>query len=223
MNATRLLTLVVLGSAAISALFLGNAYAKATASDSHSVEIVTREIPWDGSSTLSLGVRANVVYTQAPGAARLIARGPHRSVSTLQIANGHVHDKLLHSGSSLEITIFAPAINRFELNGRSSLRIENYAQEALTILTEGRGRVDAAGSARRVVVRMQGHSAVNLAQLATDTIEGDVGGFADLVVAPMSAAVLDVRSSASVILLTKPPKLETNLVDAGRVIHAAAR
>jgi hypothetical protein len=221
MNPARLLTFVTLAAAAVSALCFGSAYALASTDDSKSEDIITREIPWDGSPTLSLGLRASVLYTQAPGPARLIARGPHRSVSTLQVSNGHVHDKLLRSGSSLEITIIAPAINRFELNGRSSLRIEDYEQESMTIVSEGRGRVDAAGTARKVVVRLQGHSAVNLAQLSTDAIEGEVAGFADLVAAPVSAAVLDVRSSASVILLTKPPKLETNLVDAGRVIHAA--
>jgi hypothetical protein len=221
MNANRLLLTLILGSAATSAACFGGAYAVAAQHDSGSRDIVTREFAWDGSEHLYVGVPARVTYVQSEGESRVVARGPQRSVSTLTVTDGHLHDRLLRTGKPLEITITAPSIRKFELGGRSSLTIQSYHQDSMTVVTQGRARVEAAGSAREVRVNLQGHSAVNLAQLRTDAVHGDVAGVSDLVVAPLNSGVLNVRASASVVLLNKPAQLETNLFEAGRVIAAA--
>jgi hypothetical protein len=223
MNSTIRLTLVALGAAFVSAGCFSGAYALATANDSGSAEIVSREIPWDGSTSLTLGVPSHVRYVQAPGAGSVVARGPHRSVSTLVVSNGDIRDQLLHTGASLEIVVTAPAISHFHLNGGSRLSIEGYDQQSLFVTTEGKAKVDVAGRAGDVTVNMKGSGTVNLARLAADTASVDIGGMSTLVLAPKVGASLKVRNFASAVLLSRPKELTSSLEDSGRVVDATAQ
>ena len=220
MNSKTQLILVALGSALVSAGCFSGAYALATSNDSGSSEIVSREIPWDNSTSLTLGVRSVVRYVQAPGPGKVVARGPHRSVSTLVVDNGDIHDELLHSGTTLEIVVTAPAISHFHLNGGSRLSIEAYDQQSLFVSTEGKAHVDAAGRVENVTVNMQGSGTVNLAKLAIGNAAVDIGGMSTLVLAPMKGANLKVRNYASAVLLSRPLELTSSLEDSGRVIDA---
>jgi hypothetical protein len=220
MNSKTRLILVALGSALVSAGCFSGAYALATSNDSGSSEIVSREIPWDNSTSLTLGVRSVVRYVQAPGPGKVVARGPHRSVSTLVVGNGDIHDELLHSGTTLEILVTAPAISHFHLNGGSRLSIEAYDQQSLFVSTEGKAHVDAAGRVENVTVNMKGSGTVNLAKLAIGNAAVDIGGMSTLVLAPVKGANLKVRNYASAVLLSKPIELTSALEDSGRVVDA---
>jgi hypothetical protein len=220
MNSKTRLILVALGSALVSAGCFSGAYALATSNDSGSSEIVSREIPWDNSTSLTLGVRSVVRYVQTPGPGKVVARGPHRSVSTLVVGNGDIHDELLHSGTTLEILVTAPAISHFHLNGGSRLSIEAYDQQSLFVSTEGKAHVDAAGRVESVTVNMKGSGTVNLAKLAIGNASVDIGGMSTLVLAPTKGANLKVRNYASAVLLSKPAELTSSLEDSGRVVDA---
>lgn len=221
MISTNRLILIALGSALVSAGCFSGAHALATSNDSGSMEIVSREIPWDDSTSLTLGVRSAVRYVQAPGAGKVVARGPHRSVSTLVVSNGDIRDELLHTGATLEIVVTAPAISHFHLNGGSRLSIEGYDQKSLFVSTEGKAQVDAAGRVNDVTVNMKGSGTVNLARLATSNASVDIGGMSTLVLAPVDGANLKVRNFASAVLLSKPKELTQSLEDSGRVVNAA--
>jgi hypothetical protein len=215
------LALVAILSALLSAGCLGGAYTLANVNDSGEAGIITREIPWDGSSKASLGLPAVVRYVQAPGPGKIVARGPHRSVSTLKVTNGTIHDTLLRTGAVLEITLTAPSVNSFYLNGRSRLSIEGYDQGNLTLYTEGEAAIDASGRAGDVRIFMQGDGAINLARLGVEALDGDINGASTVVAAPTQRANLDVSGMASAILLTRPTDLETHLEEGGRVIDAS--
>lgn len=223
MNISRRLILVASGAAAISAACFSGSYALATANDSRSTEIISRELPWDDSTALSLGVRSVVRYVQQDGPGKVVARGPHRSVSTLAISSGHIHDRLLHTGATLELTVFAPAISRFQLGSGSRLNIEGYEQPALYLSTEGDATIDAAGHANTVTVQMQGKGVINLSRFTVDSAAANIGGMSTLVLAPSRAADLNVRNFASAVLLTRPPTLTMALADSGRVVDGAGR
>jgi len=222
MKSTTRLMLVAIAAAVVSAGCFSGAYAVATANDSKNNEIITREIPWDESTSLTVGVRSVVRYVQAPGAGKVVARGPHRSVSTLVVANGDIHDQLLHTGATLELIVTAPAISRFHLNGNSRLSIEGYDQKNLFVSTEGKAAVDAVGRVNDVSVEMKGSGTVNLARLSTQNASVDIGGMSTLVVAPALDANLNVRNFASVVLVSRPKALKTSLNDSGRIVDAAA-
>jgi hypothetical protein len=223
MSSTKRLVFVALGAALVSAGCFSGAYKAATANDSGSKEIVSREIPWDDSTSLTLGVRSVVRYVQAPGAGKVVARGPHRSVSTLVVSNGDIRDQLLHTGATLEILVIAPAISRFHLDGRSRLSIEEYNQKDLFVSTQGKAEVEAAGRAEDVMVEMQGSGTVNLAKLSTESAAANLGGMSTLVLAPSQRAKLDVRNYASAILLSRPNELTKSVLDSGRIVEAAAQ
>jgi hypothetical protein len=215
------LALVAIVGGALSAGCLSGAHKLATANDSKSTEVITREIPWDGSRALVVDLPANVRYVQGQPA-MLRARGAHRTVSTLTIDGGRVHDKLLHTGGPVELELTAPDIAHFELNGRSRLIIEGYNQDQLSLRTQGASTVEAAGRASGASVQMQGRSDINLSRLALETIDGSVGGSGVLVVAPSHGGTLEVRNLASAVLLTRPPELKTRLLDEGRLVEASA-
>lgn len=221
MNSTTQLLIVALGSALVSAGCFSGAHALATSNDSGNAEIVSRELPWDDSTSLTLGVRSVVRYVQAPGAGKVVARGPHRPVSTLVVGNGDIRDQLLHTGATLEIVVTAPAISRFHLSNGSRLSIEGYDQQSLFVSTEGKAQVDAAGRVDDVTVNMKGSGTVNLAKLTTNNASVDIGGMSTLVLAPMDGANLKVRNFASAVLLSQPKDLKSSLEDSGRVVDAA--
>jgi hypothetical protein len=216
----RTLSFIALGGALVSAGCISGAYKMANTNDSGKTEVITRQIPWDGSRSLVLGVPAAVRYVQGEPAG-ITARGQHRSVSTLEVSGGFVKDKLLHTGEPLELEIRAPAISHFELNGRSTLRIEGYDQDSLSVTTQGAATVAVDGRARQVNVSMQGRSDVNLARLNVENLDGKVGGAGTLVAAPTRVANLEVRNVASAVLLSRPVELNMKLIDEGRVIDAA--
>ena len=215
------LTLVAVVSALVSAGCFSGAYSLANSRDNGKHEIVTREIPWDGSTSLSLGVSSVVRYVQAPGAGKIVARGPDRSVSTLVVDQGHIHDQLVHTGATLELVVTAPSISRFELTGDSRLTIEGYDQRSLFVSTEGKATIDASGRVEHVEVAMKGSGTVNLARLTTAVASANIGGMSTLVVAPSTEASLNVRNYASVVLMSRPKELKTSLIDSGRIVDAA--
>lgn len=221
MKPARALTVVALGSALLSAGCLGGAYTLAMVEDSGSTELITRELPWDGSTKASLELPAVMRYVQAPGPGRIVARGPHRSVSTLKVSNGAIHDTLLHTGAVLEITLTAPSVNSFELNGRSRLTIEGYDQESLALSTQGGATIEANGRAREVRVFMQGDSDINLARLNVEALDGYVSGIGTLVARPAQRASLNMTGMSAAILLTRPADIVTRLEGSSRVIDAS--
>jgi Putative auto-transporter adhesin, head GIN domain len=223
MKISTRLVVVAVGAAAISVGCFSGSYALATANDSGSTEVISRELPWDDSTSLSLGVRSVVRYVQQDGPGKVVARGPHRSVSTLVVSDGHIHDQLLRTGATLELTIFAPAISRFQLNSGSRLSIEGYDQPHLHLSTEGSAFVEAIGRADSATIEMQGKGIINLSRFTLDSAEANIGGMSTLVLAPSQGADLKVRNFAAAVLLTRPPALITALADSGRVVDAARR
>ena len=223
MKTTHTLTLIAFGSALLAAGCFGGAYTLANAKDNTSATTITRELAWDGSATLTLGVPSVVRYVQAPGPGKVVARGPERSVSTLIVSGGHIHDQLLRTGAVLDITVTAPGVRHFYLNGRSRLSIENYDQDRLSVRTEGSAAVDVTGRTTEVTVVMEGAGAINLARLDVQTLNGTVAGAGTLIAAPTGTTTLDMRNFSSAVLLTKPADLRTKLSDSGRVIDAAVR
>jgi hypothetical protein len=221
MKPARSLTFIAIGSALLSAGCLGGAYTLASVNDSGLEELITREIPWDGSEVLIPELPSVTRYIQSPGPGKVIARGPHRSVSTLTITNGHVHDRLMHTGAVIELTVTAPNVKTFALNGRSTLSIENYDQENMTLSLQGVAQITASGRTRETAVSMQGDGVINLARLTTESLTGKVGGFGAVIGAPIRKAELVVDGSGSAVLLTRPAQLNTDILENGRLIDAS--
>jgi hypothetical protein len=221
MKLARLLLFTALGNALLSAGCLGGAYTLASVNDSGSTDLVTREIPWDGSETLVPALPSVTRYIQAPGPGKIIARGPHRSVSTLTVTNGRIHDRLLNTGAVIELTVTAPNVKAFAVNGRSTLSIENFDQDTLTLSTQGIAEIKASGRVREVAVSMEGDGLINLARIGAKRLTGKIGGGSIMIGAPSQKADLTIDGSGAAFLLTHPPQLDADITEDGRLIDAS--
>jgi putative autotransporter adhesin-like protein len=221
MKPVPLLALIALGSALAAAGCFAGMYAVVGANDSGSTEIITREIPWDGSTRLGPTLPSVTRYIQAPGPGKIIARGPHRSVSTLRVTNGRIGDTLLHTGAVIELTITAPNIASFTVEGDSTLTIENFDQPTLTLSATGGAQVTASGRAGNVSVAMEGETIANLSRLDTISLTGALSGLSTVIAAPTQTLDLAIGGGAYAILLTHPPDLHTDITENGRLIDAS--
>jgi hypothetical protein len=221
MKPVKLLVFIAIGGALLSGGCIGGMYAVAGATDSGSTEIITREIAWDGSETLVAALPSTTRYIQAPGPGKIVARGPHRSVSTLAVTNGRIHDKLFHTGAMIELTVTAPNVKAFHAEGASKLTIENFDQDSLQLSTTGEAQITAAGRAREISVSLQGSAVANLARVSAESLSGQIGGWTTAIGAPTQTADLHIGGSGAVILLTRPPQLDIDITEDGRLIDAS--
>jgi hypothetical protein len=183
-------------------------------------ERTTREMTWDGSDHLALGVSAELRYTQADGPPHLTISGPREVVQHVQISNGRIHydDPHTYWSRRLTITMSAPNVSRFDVNGSDRLIIENYRQDNLTIDSSGATDIQVRGQARTVSLDMSGSSDADLGQLRSEDANVDLSGSAEAIIAPTRSAIIDISGSGKVTLMTRPPTLRTDVSGSGRVI-----
>jgi hypothetical protein len=179
---------------------------------------VTREIAWDGSESLVVDAPAEVRFVQSAGPGKVMVTGAARSVESFRVDGGVLRDERWHTGKPLQIVVHAPKITRFEVKGGDKLIIESFDQPELHIEATGRADVTAAGRATTLKLNLQGSGWADLSGLATDGAEVSVSGARQALIAPGSWATLS--GNGTVVLLTNPPKVNTNFGDSGRVIRA---
>jgi hypothetical protein len=179
-------------------------------------QAVTREIPWDGSESLSVGVPASVRFVQSTGPGKVIVTGPRRSVESFTADGGYLDDARWHTGKALDIVVHAPKITRFSLKGSDKLVVEGFDQPELVIETVGRAEVKASGRVGHLTLRLQGIGWVDLGQLAAQEAEMTLTGSRHALVAASDKA--RISGNGSVVLVAKPKSLELDLGESGRVM-----
>jgi hypothetical protein len=190
--------------------------------DSDSGPQATREMAWTGGDSLEVDVPAEVRYTQAPGPAKLTITGPKRAVEDVEIENGHVrfdHRRHHDYGGKLVIVMTAPNITRFDMHGSSTLAIEGYRQDKLSIDLSGNADVAVSGEVDVVKLDVSGSAEADLGKLKAKGAEIDIAGSGEATIAPTEWAKVDISGSGDVTLLTNPPKLETDISGSGSIHH----
>jgi len=217
MNRTNKLLLVAISATAVSASAL--TVAGALEDNDQRKPTVTREFAWDGSESMVVDVPADVRFVQTAGPGKVVVTGAARSVETFRADGGVLRDERWHTGKSLQILVLAPKITRFAVKGGDHLTIESFDQPELHIEATGRADITAAGRANTLKLALQGAGWADMSGLSTDGAEVSVSGARHALIAPASWATLS--GNGTVVLLTNPPKLDTNFGDSGRVIRAA--
>lgn len=179
-------------------------------------QAVTREIPWDGSESLSVGVPATVRFVQTDGPGKVIVTGPRRSVDNFTVSGGFLNDSRWHTGKPLDIVVQAPKITRFSLKGSDKLVVEQFDQPHLHIETVGRAEVKASGRVDRLTLQLQGIGWVDLSTLAAAEAEVNLTGSRHALVSATNKA--RISGNGSVVLVSKPKDLELHLGESGRVM-----
>jgi hypothetical protein len=181
----------------------------------------TREIAWTGGDRLELDAPADVQYTQSAGPAKLVVTGPKSLVDRLELDDGEL--RIANGGGwnmgRISVVMTAPAVSRFAINGDDSLSILGYDQDQLAIDVSGHGMAKAVGKARQVNLDISGSGEIDLGALSSASAEADISGSGRASIAPTDEANLDISGSGEVNLLTRPPRLNSDVSGSGRIIE----
>jgi len=176
-----------------------------------------RDFPWSG-ARLEVNAPAEIDYVQAAGPAKLTIRAPADTLNQVQVRDGRI--TLAHPArrwAKLHITLTAPDVTRFELNGADELTISGYKQDELTLVANGHAEIRAQGEAKTVRVSVSGHGDADLADLKTVGADIDISGAGEATAGPTEWARVQISGLGEVDLLTRPKRLETQIAGAGRV------
>jgi hypothetical protein len=180
----------------------------------------TREIAWNGGDSLDLDLGADVTFNQAPGPAKLVISGPAEAVQAVQLSGSHLQfaNDVDYSGP-LQVTLTAPNVRHFGINGSGQLAINGYDQDELSLDVSGSGNVVAKGKARALKLDISGSGDIDAGALASDSADADISGSGKASIAPTGAADLHISGDGEIDLLTHPAKVTSEVSGSGRIIE----
>jgi Putative auto-transporter adhesin, head GIN domain len=184
----------------------------------------TREIAWPGGDRIEFDVPGDVQYTQGPGPAKLIISGPKDQVDHVELSGGVLHsdDDVDFDGGRITVTMTAPDVRHFAINGDNSLVIGGYDQSDLAVDVSGNGKVSAKGKTRAIRLDVSGNGDIDLSGLAAQSADAQISGSGRASLAPTDEANLSISGSGEIDLLTHPAKLNSDVSGSGRVVEGAA-
>jgi hypothetical protein len=178
----------------------------------------SRDLAWSGGDTLDIALPADVRFTQAAGAAKLIVRGPEDVIRHVRVDSGRIDfDTPSLDADEVTIELTAPKVTRFVVSGSGRLAIHDYRQDQLAVHITGDGAVTADGAAKAAAVEISGSGDADLAGLSLDGAEVAITGSGEAKVGPKSWAKLNISGSGNVDLLSRPRKLESQISGSGHV------
>jgi len=196
----------------------------------------TRDIAWSGGESLEIDLPARVIFTQADAAAVTVT-GPADLIGRVVLDNGRLRltgegdgetltidrhgIRLLDDTDRLSITIAAPSVKRFTLNGSRDLTIEGYDQDELALTVNGSGDITARGRAAAIALTLSGSGDADLGDLAVQNADVDVAGSGDARLSPRGEARVRISGSGDVTLLTRPTSLSSETAGSGKVHDAS--
>ena len=207
MNKTLKL-LATAGACAVVSLATFTASEALAGSDPAAAPVV-RELPWDGSESLTLEIPANVRFIQTDGPGKVVVTGARRSVEQFSASGGVLGDSRWRTGKPLDIVVNAPRITRFSLKGSDRLVVEAFDQPQLFIETTGRSEVKVTGKADHLTLNLQGFGWVDLSALTAAEADVTLTGARHALVAVRDRA--RITGSGSVVLIGKPAELQLAL------------
>lgn len=179
----------------------------------------TRELTWAGGPSLQLDLPAEVVFTQG-SETKVVVSGPKSVIDRIAFEGDRLHfadDSARQLREGLTITITAPSVKRFVVNGASRLTIDAYDQPELAVEINGSGDVVASGKAGKVSISVAGSGKADLGGVETRDAAIDIAGSGDATASPTGAAKVSIAGSGDVNLLSKPASLEKDVAGSGDV------
>lgn len=193
---------------------------------------VTRTLAWTGGRTLRVDSSVDVEFVQGEAATVMVA-GPKGLADRVRLENGRLFlaegDERIVFGWSkdgidarserdeLRVTVTAPNLDRFEVNGSGDLSIAGYDQPSLAIEVSGSAEVRASGRTEALDLDISGSGEANLEDLATGTASVDISGSGDARIAPTGETSVRISGSGDVALTDRPSKLTTDISGSGDV------
>ena len=180
----------------------------------------TREIAWNGGDRLDLDLGADATFTQAPGPAKLVISGPAEAVGAVELSGSHLRlQRDIDYSGPLTVTLTAPNVRQFAINGSGDLAINGYSQDDLDVAVRGSGNVTAKGKVRALKLDISGSGGVDASGLTADSADADISGSGKASIAPAAAADLRISGNGEIDLLTHPAKLTSDVSGSGRIVE----
>jgi hypothetical protein len=137
-----------------------------------------RDLDWDGSDHVGLGVYGPTTYTPGSGD-KLHAAGDPQVLAHLRIREGNVElDCRGWRDRTRDITVTLPGreFRKFGLNGGGNLTLNNLNQADVTIGIGGAGRVKANGKLETMRLAIGGSGNIDLDQITAREAKAEIGG-----------------------------------------------
>lgn len=190
----------------------------------------TRDVVWAGGPSLQINLPAEVSYAQGP-TTKVTVTGPRALVDRVAIVDGSLRfepdggeSRIMVGGhgvnietvrEGLKITIVAPAVTRFVLNGSPSLTLVAYDQPDLAVEINGSGEVSGTGKTQALSLSIAGSGDASLADLQAQNANVSVSGSGDAELSAGGAVQVSIAGSGDVTLTTKPASLSSNIDGSG--------
>jgi hypothetical protein len=180
----------------------------------------TRTVAWTGTDSLQIDLAAEVTYRQGAEAGVVIS-GPKTIVDQVLVEGGRIrltdgtHDFRMPHHQRLRITVTAPAVKTFAVNGSADLTIEGYDQAQIVVEVAGSGNITARGAATDVDLSIAGSGDVDLSDLKASSAKVAIAGSGDATLNPTASAEVAIAGSGDVTLLSRPPTLSSDISGSG--------
>lgn len=184
---------------------------------------VTRDLAWSGGSLLRVDVPADVTYTPGP-AAKVTVSGPRALVDRIIVEAGRLRFKdddaaggsrIRFNRERIKITVVAPDVKTFVLNGSPELTLAGYDQPDLVVEINGSGEVRGAGQTQTLSLEIAGSGDASLAELQANNANVSISGSGDAEVSARGAVQVAIAGSGDVTLTLKPASLSSNIDGSG--------
>lgn len=192
----------------------------------------TKTLAFNGGDALTLELPADVTYVQ--GAANtVVITGPQKMVERVQVDGGRIRMEdgpervtLRWTGHSLEgwsdaerlkITVTAPSVVRFAVEGSSDVTIRDYDQPTMALDISGSGEVEAFGKVQALEVDISGSGEADLRALQTTDANVAISGSGDATVAPTGKAELSISGSGDIEVTTRPASVTQDVSGSGDI------
>jgi len=183
----------------------------------------TREIAWSGGDALDVEIPADVQFTQAPGAAKLVVTGPKGTVDQVRVSGSNLDfDETPADAQRVTLTMTAPDVRHFALDGDGKLSIAGFDQDRLDLELNGDNQAEVKGKAHAVKLDISGNGKADLGALAVEAAQVEIEGSGRATVAPAQKADLDISGDGEIDLTTHPADMHSDVSGSGRIVQGAA-
>lgn len=201
--------------------------------------VATREAAWNGDEALVINFPADVTYIQSdePG---VTITGPKNRIELVKLEDGKItgpvtRKKTFTSFSTqigvkgsktvwrdrqddgIKITVKAPNVRRFTLDGVAALVISGYKQDDLEINSKGASQITASGEATRLDLEMDGPGKGEFSDLVLQEAKIRLNGASKVTAAPTRRADIEVSGVGNVRLRHRPAELKQTVNGVGSV------
>lgn len=185
---------------------------------------ITRTLAWTGSDRLSIEVPGDVNYIQGPTASVVIT-GAQSLVEKVRVVDGRITydqpdgvDRVVFGwnvNNGLKITVTAPSVTAFDIEGSADLAVTGYDQPTLALNISGSGEADVSGKTGAVSLDIAGSGEADLSDLETRDAVIDIAGSGEARVGPTGNARIDIAGSGDVTLTRRPATLSQSISGSG--------